>query len=107
MSHAVRLSDETYRVMRELADDRGQSPEELVAALLADAWERECARYDAAFHAGPDWLATADEVATDPTEPVHEGSTYPSTETLFRALGAGENDLEVARRLDREDPGAS
>jgi predicted transcriptional regulator len=43
MSHAVRLSDETYRVMRELADDRGQSPEELVAALLADAWERECA----------------------------------------------------------------
>lgn len=99
MGHTLPLSDEIYRAMRELADARGQTPEELVATLLADAWERECARYDAAFHADPDWLAAADEAARA-ADQVPENPRYPSTEALFRALGAGEDDLDAARRLD-------
>ena len=100
MSHALHLSDEKYQVVEALASARGQTPEELVSTLLDEAWERECAKYDAAFQADPGWQETARQA-----EAGTKGQTafYPSTEAFFRHLGASEEELEAARRLDQEE----
>ena len=103
MSHALHISDEHYQVMETLAAARGQTPEELVNTLLDEAWERECAKYDAAFHNDPDWKETARQAEAGEIE---QGTIYNSTEEFFRALGASEEELEAARRLDRGEPDA-
>lgn len=100
MSHVLHLSDEKYQVMTTLASARGQTPEELVSTLLDEAWERECAKYDTAFHTDPGWEETARQAETG-TE--SQTTFYPSTEAFFRHLGASGEELEAARRLDQEE----
>lgn len=101
MSHVVHISDDKYQVAETLAAERGQTPEELIDTLLNEAWERECARYDAAFHDDPGWLEGAREALAEAA--AGQTTFYPSTEAFFRHLGAGEEELEAARRLDRAE----
>jgi hypothetical protein len=97
MVHTLQISDDNYQRMETLAAGRGQTPEELVRSLLDEAWERECAKYDAAFHTDPGWLETAREAEAG-TE--GQATSYPSTEAFFQHLGASEGLLRAARQLD-------
>lgn len=36
MSHTIELSDEQYEILREAAEARGESPDTIVAALIAE-----------------------------------------------------------------------
>lgn len=104
MSRVLRISEDRYSLLEQLAKERHQSVEEYLAALLDAAWEEECAKYDAAFENSPDWL----EGAREALEEVRAGNTtfFPSTEAFFRHLGASEEELEAARKLDQEDDDA-
>jgi hypothetical protein len=97
MTHVLHISDERYCAASAMAAGRGQTPEQLIDAVLDEAWERECARYDATFHDNPSWQQAAQDAESGRLTP---GRTYESTEEFFRALGASGNQLEVARKLD-------
>ncbi len=98
MSHVVHLSDEQYQIVEALAAAQKQTPEELIDALLARAWEELCATYDSAFEDDPSWLETAREAETNTAA---TGEQFPSTEALFERLGANEEELARAHRLDQ------
>jgi hypothetical protein len=84
-----------------MAAARRQTPDELLATLIDEAWERACAPYDAAFQNDPDWQASAREAAARGDEA--HGVVYSSTAALFEALGASQGDVEEARRLEAGD----
>ena len=98
MTHQLPLSDDSYRLVAQLASARGQSPEQVLQTLIAEAWERACAPYDAAFENDPDWQASAREAASRGDEP--HGTVYSSTAEFFRALGASEREIEEVRRVE-------
>lgn len=95
MGRAIQLSDEEFTVAERLASGRGISPEQLIQTLLDEAWEAECARYDAAFENDAGWQesARAAEAGELPADTI-----YHSTAEFLRALGAGEDEQEAARR---------
>ncbi|HEU5342818.1 MAG TPA: hypothetical protein VFU60_00600 [Ktedonobacterales bacterium] len=98
MTHQLTLSDDRYQAVVEMAAARQQTPDELLAELVDEAWERACAPYDAAFQNDPDWQASAREAAARANEP--QSAVYSSTAELFQALGASPHDIEEARRLE-------
>lgn len=102
MSHVLQISDELYKMMTTLAAERNQSAEELIHDLLDSAWEEACARYDAAFEDSADWLDGAREALAQAD--VGQVTSYPSTESFLRHLGAREEYLDAARRVDRGEP---
>ncbi|MGH2502100.1 MAG: hypothetical protein ACRDID_06240 [Ktedonobacterales bacterium] len=101
MAHQLTVSDDRYQALTEMAAARHQTPDELLAELVDEAWERVCARYDAAFQNDPDWQASAREAATRGDQP--QGAVYSSTAELFRALGANPQEIEEVRRLEAGD----
>ncbi len=101
MTHQLTLSDDRYQTIVEMAAARRQTPDELLAALVDEAWERACAPYDAAFQNDPDWQASARAAAARSDEP--QGDIYSSTAELFQALGASQRDVEEAQRLEARD----
>jgi hypothetical protein len=101
MTHMLHISDEKFQVVETLAAERGQTAEELIDALVGEAWERACAKHDAAFQNDPDWLEGAREAAAEAA--AGHATFYPSTEAFFRHLGADEDKLEAARRLDEAE----
>lgn len=101
MTHQLTVSDDRYKTVVELAAARSQTPEELLTQLIDDAWERACAPYDAAFQNDPGWQESARLAATRSDAP--PGGVYSSTAELFQALGASQDDVEEARRLDAKD----
>lgn len=101
MTHQFTVSDDRYQTLVEMAAARHQTPDELLAALVDEAWERACAPYDAAFQNDPEWQASAREAAAHGAEP--SGPVYSSTAELFQALGASQRDVEEARRLEARD----
>lgn len=100
MGRTINITDEEFAVAERLASGRGMSPEQLIQTLLDEAWEAECARYDAAFESDAGWQesARAAEAGLPPA-----GTVYHSTEEFLRALGASEDELEAARREDARD----
>jgi hypothetical protein len=100
LGHVLHISDDTFHIMQTMAAERGQSPEELLDTLVDEAWEQECAKYDAAFQNDPDWQEAARKAEAGLNA---HGPIYPSTEAFFRHLGASEEELEAARRLDQTD----
>lgn len=101
MTRQMTMSDDRYQEMVEMADAQGQTPDELLATLIDEAWERACAAHDAAFAQDPDWQASAQEAATPGDEP--RGVIYPSTAAFFQALGASQHDIEQARQAEADD----
>ncbi len=97
MNHVLRVTDNTYHLLEVMAAERGVTPEQLLNSLVDEAWERECAQYDAAFEHDPGWQETARDA-----EVGREGHSqvYPSTEAFFQHLGASADEIEAARRLD-------
>lgn len=72
MSHVIELTDEQYRALTEIAQQRGQTAEAAIAQLIEELGERnrEPQRYD--------------------------------TEAWFRHLGATEEQIAEARLIARE-----
>lgn len=101
MTHQLTLSDDHYQTVVEMAAARGQTPEELLATLVDEAWERACAPYDTAFENDPDWQESARGAASRSTEP--RGMVYSSTAEFLQALGADQNTVEEARRVEAGD----
>lgn len=101
MTRQLTVSDDRYQALIEMAAARHQTPDELLAALVDEAWERACAPYDAAFQNDPDWQASAREAAARGDEP--QGAVYSSTAELFQALGGSPQEIEEARRLEAGD----
>lgn len=54
MSQDMSLANEQYDMLCELARVAGKSPKETLDTLLLEAWDRACARYDAAFERDAD-----------------------------------------------------
>ncbi len=58
MSHLIPISDEAYSTIVTLANERGQTPEDLTAQLLQQQldleWEAICAKYDD-LTSSPEW----------------------------------------------------
>ena len=102
MSHLlhIALSDETYRAIATLAAGRGQSIEELLNSLVDDAWEQECAKYDAAFANDPDWQESARK-ASEAAQIGQQSKDYSTTEEFFRRLGASEEKIEEVRQKEQ------
>jgi hypothetical protein len=102
MSHLLQLSlsDETYQTMTSLAAGRGQSIEELLHSLVDDAWEQECAKYDAAFDNDPDWQESARK-ASEAAQAGQQSEDYSTTEEFFRRLGASDEQLERVRQKEQ------
>ena len=98
MAHQLSLGDDLYRMLTELASAHGQTPDEALAALVDEAWEHECAPYDAAFHSDSDWQQSARD-ASHRADGQHS-DTFDSTAELFQALGADAQKIEKARILD-------
>lgn len=98
MTHQLTVSDDRYQAVVEMAAARSQTPEELLTALIDEAWERTCAPYDAAFQNDPDWQESARTAAARSETPL--GPVYSSTAELFRALGASEREVDGARRRE-------
>ena len=63
MTHQLSLDDDLYRMLTELASAHGPTPDEVLATLVDEAWEHECAPYDAAFHNDPGWQQSALDAA--------------------------------------------
>lgn len=105
MTHQLTVSDDQYRALSEMAAARQQTPDELLAALVDEAWELACARNDDAFQNDPDWQASAREAAIHSDAP--QGRVYASTAELFQALGADQREIEEAQRLDAQDEPSS
>ena len=101
MTRQVTMSDDRYQEMVEMAAAQGQTPDELLATLIDEAWERACAAYDAAFAQDPDWQTSAQEAVAQGDE--QRGDIYPSTATFFQALGASQRDIEQARHAEADD----
>lgn len=101
MSHTVSISDECYQRLESLAAERGQNVEEFLNDLLADIWERECARYDAAFENDPEWIEGAWQALAEAD--ARTTTHFPTTAAFMRHLGASEEELEAARKLDDQD----
>ena len=103
MSHVlhIALSDETYQAIATLAAGRGQTIEELVNNLVDDAWEQECAKYDAAFANDPGWQESARR-ASETAQAGQQSGGYSTTEEFFRRLGASEEKLEEVRQKERQ-----
>jgi hypothetical protein len=74
MSQTLSISDETYRTLTILANERGQSPEVFVEALIAEARA---------------------EAERDP----YTNPRYYTTEQWFRHLGADEDMIREAMEL--------
>lgn len=89
MTYDLTLNDDRYRMVADLAAARGQTPEEVLASLVDEAWERECASYDAAFENDPDWIAGAQEAVDE----VRAGKTssFSSTEAFLQSLDEGDS----------------
>lgn len=100
MGRTINMSDEEFAVAERLASGRGISLEQLIQTLLDEAWEAECARYDAAFESDAGWQesARAAEAGELPA-----GAVYHSPEEFLRALGASEDEQKAARRDDARD----
>ena len=100
MGRTINMTDEEFTVAEWLASGRGMSPEQLIQTLLDEAWEAECARYDAAFENDAGWQesARAAEAGELPA-----GTVYYSTAEFLNALGANENEQEAAQREDARD----
>src|SRR5579884_678385 len=98
MSHSIQLSDERYQMVESLASALKRTPEELIDILLDRAWEETSAAYDTAFEQDASWIETAREAEanTEATE-----AQFPTTEALFERLGASEDHLAEARKLDQ------
>lgn len=103
MSHLLQiaLSDETYHAIETLAAGRGQSIEELLNSLVDDAWEQECAKYDAAFANDADWQESARR-ASEAAQAGQQSEGYSTTEEFFRRLGASEEKLEEVRQKEQQ-----
>lgn len=101
MTRQLTLSEDRYQTIVEMAAARHQTPDELLAAIVDEAWERACAPYDAAFQNDPDWQVSAREAAARGNQP--QSAIYSSTAALFEALGASQRDIEEAQRLDTLD----
>lgn len=101
MTRQIPVSDDRYQAMVEMAAAQGQTPDELLARLIDEAWEQACAAYDTAFEHDPDWQASAQEAAAQSNEP--RGVVYPSTAAFFEALGASQRDIERARQAEAGD----
>ncbi|HEU5199266.1 MAG TPA: hypothetical protein VFU32_06500 [Ktedonobacterales bacterium] len=103
MSHVlhIALSDETYQAIATFAAGRGQSIEELLHSLVDDAWEQECARYDAAFANDPDWQESARK-ASEAAQAGQQSEDYFTTEEFFRRLGASDEQLEEVRQKEQQ-----
>ena len=80
MSHALTVSDETYRDIEALAQQRGTSPETLAEMLLKErlAERLAIARQNA------EWEATLDDALARAV--CGENVRYADTETFFAAL---------------------
>jgi len=80
MSHALTVSDETYRDIEALAQQRGTSPETLAETLLKErlAERLAIARQNAK------WGATLDEALARAAR--GENTRYAVTDTFFAAL---------------------
>jgi len=98
MDTTLSLPPDAYEVLEQLATARGKTPEAVVRDLLDAAWEAECAKYDATFEQDPDWQETARQAeAGELTDLTH----FASTEEFFRHLGADDERIEAARRIDQ------
>lgn len=78
MSHTIELSDEQYEILREAAEARGESPDTVVAALIAELRESQA-----------------------------QQPRYYETDDFLRHLGASEEEIaelnrEVAEETARE-----
>ena len=86
MSHAVPISDETYKTIEELARQQGVTPEALAERLLRErlAERQVIARQNAEWEAGLDEALKRAAAGVNPT--------YDTTGALFDALDrAAEN----------------
>lgn len=101
MSHTISLSDDQYDMIAQIAQDVGKAPEEMLDALLLEAWERVCARYDEAFARDPDWQASIQEGANRGDEP--RGKVYDSLDEFIEALEKGQDGTEPTEHVQSLD----
>ena len=80
MSHAVHVSDETYRAIETLAREQGTTPEELAETLLKE----RLAEHAAILRQNAEWAAGLDEALARAAR--GENPQYASTEAFFTAL---------------------
>jgi predicted transcriptional regulator len=80
MSHAVHVSDETYRAIETLAREQGTTPEVLAETLLKE----RLAEHEAILRQNAEWEAGLDEALAHAAR--GENPRYASTDAFFAAL---------------------
>ena len=82
MSHAVKVSDETYEAIETLAQEQGITPEALAETLLRE----RLAERQAILRQNEEWGARLDEAFARAAR--GENARHESTEEFFAALDA-------------------
>lgn len=101
MSHTLSLSDDQYDMLAQIAHAAGKTPEDMLDALLLEAWERLCARYDEAFERDPDWQASIREGANRGDAP--RGRVFYSLDEFIEALDEGQEGHETTEQAQSLD----